>query len=263
MSWILNNPNSKEGIEILSNLLDDLANQSATDVQSLDKLLLPTLIVKNENTKKANEARYKILTALEDSDLGFKELQKKAGVSSSTLHSWLPKLQKQQLVISAMALSSGKKLYRLNKALAIPVAAVSVPFGRGPVGSPYPIVRLRRGQFGTPRTIELTDQGRQVVEMARKVIEYQGGKRIGADGIVDRLLWAGLRSITTVELVVAGEPNYASNWPTPLNGTGNCPRCHNGMMREVQLPSHWHCPNCGANRGGTFKPEPQNEASSH
>ncbi len=261
MSWILNNPNSKEGIEILSKLLDDLANQTSTDVRPLDKLSLPSLIVKNENTKKANEARYKILTALQDSNLGFKELQKKAGVSSSTLHSWLPKLQKQQLVISTMDLSSGKKRYHLNKEMLIPIAAASVSFERGPVDNPYPIVRLRRGQFGTPRTIELSDQGRQVVEMARKVLEHQEVHQMSADRIIDKLLSAGLRSMTTVELVVAGEPNYTSNWPTPLNGAGNCPRCNNGMMREVQPPSHWHCPNCGARRGGTFNPKPGRDVS--
>jgi ribosomal protein L37AE/L43A len=40
-------------------------------------------------------------------------------------------------------------------------------------------------------------------------------------------------------------------------GDGNCPSCHTGMMKEIHPSAFWHCQNCGINRGGSFKPEPQ------
>jgi hypothetical protein len=41
-------------------------------------------------------------------------------------------------------------------------------------------------------------------------------------------------------------------WPTPLHGKGNCDRCHNGIMQR--FVNWWRCPNCGAQRGGSYTP---------
>jgi transposase-like protein len=204
------------------------------------------LVARDANSRKAVEARGKILAALAQGPAGFTELWKRAHVSSSTLQEWLPKLLDQQRVMS-----EGKR-YHLNEQVPIPLEAVAVSLGRKPAGEPFPLVHLRRGRP------ELTEMGETLVtRKLREATEHKLGRHVGIDEILNRTLWAGLRSLSVVELVnVEPVPRDPVTGQRLRKGAGNCPSCHTGMMKEIHPSSYWHCQNCGINRGGSFNPLP-------
>ena len=208
------------------------------------------LVEKDSNSRKTIEARRKILNALAQGSAGFTELWKRAGVSSSTLHQWLPKLLEQQRV------TSEGKLYHLNEQVPVPLdsASVSTALDHEPEGEPYPLVQVRRGH------VELTRDGEDIFRLVARTERLDKGKAFTVNelaNLINSLCWDGIRHkmvVDTTPLAVMA-PRDPVTGEMLQRGAGNCPSCHTGMMKEIRPSSFWHCPNCGINRDGNFKPE--------
>jgi DNA-binding transcriptional ArsR family regulator len=257
MILVLRDPRSKDAVEDLCRILDELPRNIITSVESSTLSRPSPFLVRDSNSLEKTEARAKIINALWDGDLTFDELKEKSGISRSTLSNGLRQLGKEGLVRSYFDVSAKQKRWRLNKREAITLAAISIStMDPKPTGGPYRIMRYR-GRFGIPRTVSLTKRGGQILIKLREIMKSSEGRPLELDQMIDEALWDKLRSVATV----AELPEETLAWDLAKadqkqqGGDGNCPRCRSGMMKEIKPSSFWHCPSCGANRAGSWKPE--------
>jgi DNA-binding transcriptional ArsR family regulator len=139
----------------------------------------------------------KILRELEDGEKTFSELVA-AGLRKASLSEKLPKLRQQNLIHRYLDPYSGRPSYRRNKNAVIPISILEVPLDGSELhNGPYRLTKTRVGRIKTPEWVQLTVKGRETVDNARRLLKRVGKDKrpVDVDVVVERLLWAGLRTI--------------------------------------------------------------------
>ncbi len=146
-------------------------------------------------TKQSVDER--ILRSVEYGEKTFGELVA-AGIRKASLSEKLPRLQRQNLIHRYVDPYSGTPVYRRNKNAVIPLSILEVPLDRPELhNGPYPLTKTRLRRIKTPEWVQLTEKGRATIDMARRLLQRAGKDRrpVDVDVVVERLLWAGLRTI--------------------------------------------------------------------